>query len=147
MFQLVLYVFLFIPSDLGRMFQLVLYVFLFIPSDLGRMFQLVLYVFLFIPSDLGRMFQLALYVFLFIPSDLGRMFQLVSRIQDGLGELKNLLESHITNQGLAAIDTSGDAALNVSGDLEYCFLSAVWKPKMEKLSNPLKMGMLEFYFI
>ena len=30
--------------------------------------------------------------------DLGRMFALVSRIPDGLGELRNLLENHITNQ-------------------------------------------------
>jgi len=44
--------------------------------------------------------------------DLKRMFQLVSRIQDGLGELKILLEAHITNQGLAAIDRCGEAALN-----------------------------------
>ena len=50
-------------------------------------------------------------VFVFV--DLGRMYQLVSRIQDGLGELKMLLESHIHNQGLAAIERCGDAALNV----------------------------------
>ena len=30
--------------------------------------------------------------------DLGRMFQLVSRIPDGLGELRNLLENHIHSQ-------------------------------------------------
>lgn len=50
-----------------------------------------------------------MYVFV----DLGRMYQLVSRIHDGLGELKNLLESHITHQGLSAIDKSGETALNV----------------------------------
>uniref|UniRef100_A0AAY5EQJ2 Cullin-1 n=1 Tax=Electrophorus electricus TaxID=8005 RepID=A0AAY5EQJ2_ELEEL len=44
--------------------------------------------------------------------DLGRMYSLVSRIADGLGELKTLLESHIHNQGLAAIDKCGDSALN-----------------------------------
>jgi len=44
--------------------------------------------------------------------DLGRMYQLVSRIRDGLGELKNLLESHIFAQGLAAIEKCGEAALN-----------------------------------
>lgn len=44
--------------------------------------------------------------------DLGRMYQLVSRIQDGLGELKTLLETHIYNQGLAAVEKCGDAALN-----------------------------------
>ena len=47
-------------------------------------------------------------------SDLGRMYQLVSRIQDGLGQLKILLESHIFNQGLAAIEKCGETALNVS---------------------------------
>uniref|UniRef100_A0A8D8VGP3 Cullin-1 n=1 Tax=Cacopsylla melanoneura TaxID=428564 RepID=A0A8D8VGP3_9HEMI len=35
--------------------------------------------------------------------DLGRMFQLVSKIPDGLNELRALLEKHITNQGLSAI--------------------------------------------
>lgn len=44
--------------------------------------------------------------------DLGRMYQLVARIPDGLGELRNLLESHIANQGLAAIDKCGDSANN-----------------------------------
>ncbi|XP_013379621.1 cullin-1 [Lingula anatina] len=44
--------------------------------------------------------------------DLGRMYQLVSRITDGLGELKGLLETHIHNQGLAAIERCGDSALN-----------------------------------
>lgn len=46
-------------------------------------------------------------------TDLGRMYQLVARIMNGLGELRNLLESHITNQGLAAIDKCGDSAANV----------------------------------
>lgn len=50
-----------------------------------------------------------LYLFL----DLGRMYNLVSRITDGLGELKKLLETHIHNQGLAAIEKCGEAALNV----------------------------------
>lgn len=41
------------------------------------------------------------------------MYQLVARIPNGLGELRNLLESHIANQGLAAIDKCGDSAANV----------------------------------
>ncbi|KMQ89682.1 cullin-1-like isoform x2 protein [Lasius niger] len=45
-------------------------------------------------------------------TDLGRMYQLVARILNGLGELRNLLESHIANQGLAAIDKCGDSAAN-----------------------------------
>lgn len=49
----------------------------------------------------------------FFSSDLGRMYNLVSRITDGLGELKKLLETHIHNQGLAAIEKCGEAALNV----------------------------------
>ncbi|KAL1450969.1 hypothetical protein WDU94_003271 [Cyamophila willieti] len=36
--------------------------------------------------------------------DLGRMYQLVSKIPDGLNELRVLLETHITNQGLSAIE-------------------------------------------
>ena len=44
--------------------------------------------------------------------DLGRMYRLVSRIPDGLGELKVLLENHINTQGLAAIEKLGDEALN-----------------------------------
>lgn len=44
--------------------------------------------------------------------DLGRMYQLVARIHNGLGELRNLLEGHIANQGLAAIDKCGDSATN-----------------------------------
>ena len=46
--------------------------------------------------------------------DLGRMYLLVSRIPDGLGELKILLENHINNQGLAAIEKLGEEALNVT---------------------------------
>lgn len=49
-----------------------------------------------------------------LSADLGRMYNLVSRITDGLGELKKLLETHIYNQGLAAIEKCGEAALNVS---------------------------------
>ncbi|XP_012276328.1 cullin-1 [Orussus abietinus] len=45
-------------------------------------------------------------------TDLGRMYQLVARIPNGLGELRNLLEIHIANQGLAAIDKCGDSAAN-----------------------------------
>merc|ERR1712012_263860 len=44
--------------------------------------------------------------------DLGRMYQLVSRIPDGVGELKRLLENHINNQGLAAIEKLGDESVN-----------------------------------
>lgn len=39
---------------------------------------------------------------------------LLYRIPDGLRELRTLLEQHITNQGLAAIDRCGDSAVNVS---------------------------------
>ncbi|EEC16751.1 cullin, putative [Ixodes scapularis] len=42
--------------------------------------------------------------------DLGRMFQLVSRILDGLGELRCLLEEHIHAQGLSAVERLGDGA-------------------------------------
>jgi len=42
------------------------------------------------------------------------MYQLVSRVQDGLGKLKTLLENHIHQQGLGAIEKCGESALNVS---------------------------------
>ena len=51
-------------------------------------------------------------------SDLGRMYMLVSRITDGLGELKTLLETHIYSQGQTAIERCGDTALNVSISLK-----------------------------
>lgn len=44
--------------------------------------------------------------------DLARMYQLVSKVQDGLGELKSLLERHIISQGEGAIVKCGEAALN-----------------------------------
>ena len=44
--------------------------------------------------------------------DLGRMYQLVSRIPDGLTELRVLLEDHITQQGLSAIERGGEVAHN-----------------------------------
>lgn len=43
--------------------------------------------------------------------DLGRMYQLVSRIPNGLGELKSRLESHISLQGLGAIERLGENAV------------------------------------
>lgn len=45
-------------------------------------------------------------------SDLRRMYSLVARITEGLVELKVILETHIHNQGLAAIAKCGEAALN-----------------------------------
>uniref|UniRef100_A0A1B6KV81 Cullin-1 n=1 Tax=Graphocephala atropunctata TaxID=36148 RepID=A0A1B6KV81_9HEMI len=44
--------------------------------------------------------------------DLQRMYELVSKIPDGLTELRNLLELHIANQGLEAIEKCGDSAVN-----------------------------------
>ncbi|XP_061271394.1 cullin-1-like [Bos javanicus] len=44
--------------------------------------------------------------------DLGRMYRLIYRIKNGLGEFKKLLETHIHNQGLSAIEECGEAALN-----------------------------------
>jgi len=42
--------------------------------------------------------------------DLGRMYQLVARIPEALGELRSLLEKHISNQGSDAIEKSADTA-------------------------------------
>jgi len=44
--------------------------------------------------------------------DLGRMYNLIARIADALGELKKLLEDHIHQQGLIAIEKCGEPALN-----------------------------------
>ena len=53
-------------------------------------------------------------------TDLSRMYQLVSRIPNGLGELKNRLESHIWTQGLTALEKCGEAALNVGTRSGQC---------------------------
>lgn len=44
--------------------------------------------------------------------DLGRMYALVARVPDALGQLKQLLEEHIHNQGLNTIDKCADTAIN-----------------------------------
>ena len=41
------------------------------------------------------------------------MYDLVSKIPDGLSELKRLLEGYIHSQGIEAIEKCCDAALNV----------------------------------
>lgn len=46
--------------------------------------------------------------------DLGRMYSLVSRISEGLKELKTVLEEHIHKQGVEVIAQCGDSAINVS---------------------------------
>ena len=50
------------------------------------------------------------------------MYNLVARIPDGLGQLRTLLENHITSQGLNALEKCGDQAFNVSvySILWYC---------------------------
>ena len=60
--------------------------------------------------------------------DLSRMYQLVSRIPDGLGELKTRLESHICAQGLTALEKCGEAALNVrtTGGLVWGVYHQTW---------------------
>lgn len=42
------------------------------------------------------------------------MYDLVSKVSDGLNELKRLLESYIYNQGMEAIEKCCEAAINVS---------------------------------
>jgi len=53
------------------------------------------------------------------------MYQLVSKVQDGLTELKSLLERHIINQGESAISKCGEAALNVRCYARVSFFSAL----------------------
>lgn len=50
----------------------------------------------------------------FLCADLGRMYQLASRVPDGLSELRALLETHIVNKGLSAVEKLGEDTLNVS---------------------------------
>jgi cullin 1 len=45
------------------------------------------------------------------------MYDLLTKIPDGLNELKTLLETHIYNQGIAAIEKCSEAALNVNKSL------------------------------
>lgn len=45
--------------------------------------------------------------------DLARMYDLVSKIPDGLNELKRLLEFYIYNQGMEALEKCCDTAINV----------------------------------
>lgn len=42
------------------------------------------------------------------------MYDLVSKIPEGLNELKSLLETYIYNQGMEAIEKCCEAAINVS---------------------------------
>jgi cullin 1 len=46
--------------------------------------------------------------------DLARMYKLVSRVNNGLGQLKKLFESHVYSQGMAAVEKCCDTAQNVS---------------------------------
>ena len=57
--------------------------------------------------------------------DLGRMYNLVARIPDGLGQLRTLLENHITSQGLNALEKCGDQAFNVSVYSILCYCISV----------------------
>lgn len=45
------------------------------------------------------------------------MYSLVSRISEGLKELKAVLEEHIHKQGVEVIAQCGDAAINVSTNI------------------------------
>lgn len=45
--------------------------------------------------------------------DIERMYQLVTRVPHGLNEMRNIMETHILNQGVAAIAKCGDSAINV----------------------------------
>ena len=53
----------------------------------------------------------------YLCQDLARMYDLVSKIPDGLNELKRLLETYIYNQGMEAIEKCCEAAINVRQNL------------------------------
>lgn len=46
-------------------------------------------------------------------SDLARMYMLVSRVSNGLAQLKELFELHVYSQGMASIEKCRDTAQNV----------------------------------
>jgi len=49
---------------------------------------------------------------------LSKMYMLVSKVSDGLSELKSRFEAHVHSQGLAAIiEKCGEVASNVSWEL------------------------------
>ena len=45
--------------------------------------------------------------------DIGRMYSLVSRLPDGLVQMKEIFEVHVLNQGWLALEKNKDAATNV----------------------------------
>ena len=45
--------------------------------------------------------------------DLARMYMLVSRVSNGLAQLKDLFELHVYTQGMASIEKCRDTAQNV----------------------------------
>ena len=71
--------------------------------------------------------------------DLGRMYQLVSRIPDGVTELKRLLENHINNQGLAAIEKLGEESVNVSFLNSNIFTIFSTKKNFDHFSRQIKV--------
>ena len=71
--------------------------------------------------------------------DLGRMYQLVSRIPDGVTELKRLLENHINNQGLAAIEKLGEESVNVSFLNSNIFTIFFSQKKIDHFSRQIKV--------
>lgn len=68
--------------------------------------------------------------------DLGRMYNLVARIPDGLGQLRTLLENHITNQGLNALEKCGDQAFNVSSVHVFVDLNNVLIVQANQVCEP-----------
>uniref|UniRef100_H2YZC0 Cullin-1 n=1 Tax=Ciona savignyi TaxID=51511 RepID=H2YZC0_CIOSA len=68
--------------------------------------------------------------------DLGRMFKLVSKIKDGLGELKTLIEAHIHTQGDVAIKQCADTALNTDSRIESYCLTTTQHETLFLLNDP-----------
>ena len=52
------------------------------------------------------------------------MYTLVSRVPDGLNELKSRFETHVHSQGLAAVEKIGETATNVC--VCVCVCLSVW---------------------
>ena len=77
--------------------------------------------------------------------DLGRMYSLVSRIPDGLGVLKHLLENHIAEQGHVAIEKLGDEAANVSGYQNYQIFEILIDLNLEQNSMMPTSNLMKFF--
>lgn len=65
------------------------------------------------------------------------MYDLVSKIPDGLNELKRLLETYIYNQGMEAIEKCCEAAINVRQNFFYLISFRLLSANLNRLKVTL----------